>query len=185
VIALIIVCIALEFAGEPAREWLRYERAALEAGQWWRVLSAHLVHLGPTHAALNVAGLALVAWLFSDELRLIDWLGGGLSVAGCITAGLYWLSPEVIWYVGLSGVLHGWFALGAARTWPTAPGIATAMLLALAVKITIEQLSGTLAFTQALAIGPVVVDAHLYGGIGGILGYVILRWRHPGGRSPL
>src|SRR5437764_2989894 len=31
--------------GEPGRLLLRYDRAALAAGQWWRLVTAHVVHL--------------------------------------------------------------------------------------------------------------------------------------------
>ena len=48
-------------AGDAGREALRYDRTALAAGQWWRLLTAHFVHLDFDHAALNSLGLLLRA----------------------------------------------------------------------------------------------------------------------------
>src|SRR5205814_7294251 len=47
-LALLGACAVLllpALTGEAGRALLRYDRAALAAGQWWRLLTAHLVHL--------------------------------------------------------------------------------------------------------------------------------------------
>ncbi|HEX8784094.1 MAG TPA: hypothetical protein VF764_12020, partial [Steroidobacteraceae bacterium] len=62
-VALLLACLLLllpAVAGEGGRALLRYERSALADGEWWRLLSAHVVHLDLRHALLNVVGLALV-----------------------------------------------------------------------------------------------------------------------------
>jgi len=41
----------LALGGEPVREALRYDSGAIDAGQWWRVLSAAVVHLGWWHCS--------------------------------------------------------------------------------------------------------------------------------------
>ncbi|MGD8322986.1 MAG: rhombosortase [Gammaproteobacteria bacterium] len=181
--ALIGVCLIVALPGEVAREWLRYDRSALADGQWWRVVTAHLVHLGPAHTILNLAGLGLLVWLFGGEIRVRAWLGAGLTAAVCIAIGLYAWSPQTAWYVGLSGVLHGWFALGAARVCEARPRFGLAMLGGLALKLGWEQLRGTMPFTVALDVGPVVVDAHLYGAAGGLLFYVMSRAQVLAGRA--
>ena len=60
---------------------LRYERAAIAAGELWRGISAHLVHLGFTHTLLNLAGFVLVIWLFRTDIRRWEWLTVGLVAA--------------------------------------------------------------------------------------------------------
>jgi rhomboid family GlyGly-CTERM serine protease len=177
------VCLATAVLGESARQRLRYERIGLVDGEWWRAVTAHLVHLGPTHTLLNVAALAALAWLFIEEIRPAQWLLCGLLAALAIAAGLYLGDPQTQWYVGLSGVLHGWFVLGAARTSETRRSFGLIMLLGIVVKLAFEQLAGTMPFTQALEIGPVIVDAHLYGAVAGALFYVISRLKAVVGRS--
>ena len=61
-------------AGEAGRALLRYELSALADGEWWRLLSAHLVHLDLRHALLNVVGLVLVWALFARDYSPKAWL---------------------------------------------------------------------------------------------------------------
>src|SRR5688572_31528312 len=71
-LALLAACALLllpEWGGEAARVALRYERIALAAGEWWRLLSAHVVHLDLEHAVLNALGLVLMWALFAREDR--------------------------------------------------------------------------------------------------------------------
>jgi len=39
--------------GDSANELLRYDRGAIAAGGWWRLLTAHIVHLDASHLVLN------------------------------------------------------------------------------------------------------------------------------------
>src|SRR5580698_4155874 len=114
-LALLCVCVALlliQSGGGPAQAALRYDRAGLLAGQWWRLLSGHVIHLGFEHAQLDVAGLILLSALFARDYSLRAWLLlVALSVVGG-DAGLWLLSSTTQWYVGSAGVLHGVVAAG-------------------------------------------------------------------------
>ena len=72
--AMIALWIGLAFVGEPAREALHWSRSGIAAGEHWRWLTAHLVHLDLAHAVLNAAGLALVWVLFFDLYSVRRWL---------------------------------------------------------------------------------------------------------------
>src|SRR5438270_2120421 len=48
-----VLLLLASLTGEPGRLLLRYDRAALAAGQWWRLVTAHVVHLDVRHALLN------------------------------------------------------------------------------------------------------------------------------------
>jgi rhomboid family GlyGly-CTERM serine protease len=90
----------------------RYERAAVAAGQWWRFVTCHLVHLDAAHALLNAVGLAL---LWAIRLPAPIRGGSGASRWASIAAtgiGFWFFSTQLVWYVGASGVLHGVFACG-------------------------------------------------------------------------
>ncbi len=149
-------------------EVLSYERAAILQGQWWRLLTGHLVHGSALHWAMNLLGLALVFGLFERHERVIVTLLYLIFLALVISAGLLILHPELIRYVGMSGVVHGLFACYAARTFLSGRRMAAIALLLLLAKLTTEQLAGPGAGTQALVGLPVIVDAHLYGAVAGM-----------------
>ena len=168
-IALILVVLGLAAMGEPARAALRYERSGLADGDWWRLIGAHLVHLGWRHALLDLTGVALAGWLFGRLYGPLRWLWIVMLSAAAVDAGLWWLTPGLEWYVGLSGVLHGVvIAAGVALARMGERG-GWLLLAAIALKLGVEQWLGPLWLTAATAGGPVVVDAHLYGACGGLL----------------
>lgn len=166
-LVLALASVTVAAAGEGAAAALRYDRAALGEGEWWRVLGAHLVHLGPSHLALNIAGLALVGWLTGRAWGAAGWSAITLAAAIAVCAGLWFLDPAVDWYVGLSGVLHGMLAAG------LLPGLLRReperLLLALLLvgKLVWETVAGPLPGSEASAGGPVLVQSHCYGALGG------------------
>ena len=60
--------------GDFAREALAYDREQVAAGELWRLVTAHVVHLGWSHLLLNLAGLWLAWYLVSSCLSLRQWL---------------------------------------------------------------------------------------------------------------
>src|SRR5436305_11616739 len=109
-IGLLIACAVLllpELGGGAGRALLRYDRAGLAAGQWWRLLTAHAVHLDLEHAALNSLGLVLMWALFARDYRPRQWLAILLGAIAVIDCGLWLRDSTVAWYVGSSGALHG------------------------------------------------------------------------------
>src|ERR1700691_2653063 len=138
-LASVLLLLLLAGFGDWGRSVLQYEREALSHYQWWRLLSAHLVHLGWRHAWLNCAGLALLWMLFAREFEPRRWLWIVLLSAASIDAGLWFLRPEVDWYLGASGVLHGTWAAGACAMYRRGDGYGAALLLLLIVKLGYEQ----------------------------------------------
>ncbi|HEY6452874.1 MAG TPA: rhombosortase [Steroidobacteraceae bacterium] len=161
------VILGLCALGEGGRELLRYERLALSHWQWWRLVTAHLVHLSLEHALLNGAALALLWMLLAREFTPRRWAWILLASAAAIDAGLWFLRPAVEWYLGASGVLHGALAAGAAALYRRGEGLGAALLLLLVVKLIHEHVSGASLFMGTL---PLVPDAHLFGALGGLLG---------------
>jgi len=158
--------LVLQAGGAGTVAALRYDRSALAAGQWWRLLSAHAVHLDIRHTVLNGAGLALLWALFARHYRGRQWLLILMTAACAIDAGLWFRDTRVMWYVGASGVLHGAMAAGclaALRRGEREGFILAAFVLA---KLIYEQAGGVLAFAGSAL--PVVVNAHLYGALGGL-----------------
>ncbi|MEM8817572.1 MAG: rhombosortase [Pseudomonadota bacterium] len=163
------LAVALWWAGPKLTGLLRFERSAIAAGEVWRLLTGHFVHLGGSHVALNAAGLVLVWLLVGSAFSLTAWLLLSLLVVAAIDAGLWWFSPELSWYVGLSGLLHGWLAAGVCGLARRRRDDAALLGVMLAVKLGFEQWQGPLPGSAVAAGGPVIIDAHLYGAIGGVL----------------
>lgn len=156
----------LLLAGGP--QWtlaLRYDRAALHEGEWWRLLTAHWVHLSARHLWLDSGGLVLLWALYARELRPWHWLAVLGGATAMIDAGLWWAMPQLQWYVGLSGLLHGAWAAGAAAVALRQPRWGWLMLAVLAFKLLLEQRSGA---SLLVAEFQVVIAAHSFGALGGL-----------------
>ena len=175
-LALLASCallLAPELAGEAGRVLLRYDRAGLAAGQWWRLLTAHLVHLDLEHAALNSLGLVLMWALFARDYKPGQWALILLSAIAAIDAGLWLRDSTVVWYVGSSGVLHGVMAAGTLAHLRRRDLDGWVLAAFIVVKVAYEQHTGALPFADSGA--GVIVDAHLFGALGGLAIAVILR----------
>ena len=167
VVALLVVCALLALGGDELRNLGRYERQAIEGGEYWRLVSGHLVHLGLGHLWPNLAAAAILGLLFEGVFRNADWVRVGVASAAAIDLGLYALEPQVLWYVGLSGVLHGYVAAGALALLVRRDKLGVVLAIGVAAKVIFEQVAGPVPFTAESVGGPVVVAAHLYGVIGG------------------
>ncbi len=174
-IVIAAVSLLCALLGETATMLLRYDSAAIVEGQWWRLISAHLVHLGWSHTLLNIAGLALIWGLFHDNFSDLQWLLNLLISALAVSIGLLILDPFLNWYVGLSGVLHGLFITGAVSGIRRGDRREAILLIAIVGKLLWEQAYGPMPGTADMAGGPVIVDAHLYGAIGGALAGLLFK----------
>ena len=174
VLGVALLLIGLGWGEEAARELLRYQRDKILDGEWWRLISGHLVHLGWSHLWLNLLGWVLIAWLFGPDYRWKQWLwiaGAGILTIG---AGFLILDPQLEWYVGLSGLLHTAMIAGVLAWVKEGDRIAVVALLILVAKLVWEQVAGPVPMTAEAAGGPVVVNAHLYGAIGGAVSAIII-----------
>ena len=163
--------VLLSLLGERATLALRYQRDEVLQGEYWRLLTGHLVHGSWRHLLLNCAGLALIAALFPRDYTPRSWLLIALFSVLAIDIGFVFYEPQLQWYVGLSGVLHGALAAGALAWWRHEPKPLALLLSAILVgKLAWEQWHGALPLSGTL---PVVVDAHLFGALGGLVAGVL------------
>jgi rhomboid family GlyGly-CTERM serine protease len=157
---------------------LEYRRAML-ATEPWRLLTAHLVHASWPHALVNALAWVALARLLAPELapaRQAALLASSALGTGLL---LWFAAPEVAWYRGLSGALHGlgasgavlWLAHPAAgggdglrpRLWPAL------LLAAVWAKVLAEQVGGgPIADGNWLGV-TVITRSHLFGAAWGTL----------------
>lgn len=159
-----------------AFDWVdswRFNRALVEQGSAWLLLSGHVAHLNWSHWLLNMAGLAIVAFFFSSHAVFKQWLMVIVVSASVISAGIWWGIPDIQYYVGLSGVLHGLFLYGAIREIRYYPTSGYVLLTVLLAKLMWEFFNGALPGSEDMAGGRVLTEAHLLGAIGGILVWLV------------
>lgn len=173
---IVLLSLLVAAGGDGAREWLRYDRIAIGSGEIWRLLSGHFAHLGLTHLALNLAGLLLVWALVGRRLSASIWLIVLSFTVAFISAAFWFFDKDLSWYVGLSGVLHGLLISGAFVGLTRWRGESLLIILLVFGKIAYEQLAGPMPGSEFTSGGPVVVNAHLYGGIAGLIAGLPL-WR--------
>jgi rhomboid family GlyGly-CTERM serine protease len=153
--------------GEGATEVLRYRRSAIMEGEWWRLITGHLVHGGFQHTLLNVAGGLVMTALFLRTYSRNQWLLILLGSLIVIDIGFLVRDRYLESYVGFSGVLHGVLAAGALAWWRTESRIMAFAITAITVgKLAWEQWEGPVSLASGMTI---IVNAHLYGAIGGAL----------------
>lgn len=161
---------------------LRFDRVAILDGQWWRLISGNLVHLGWSHLLLNVAGLAIICYLVGHALSIWQWLFIFVLCLLGVGVGLLAFNPELSWYVGLSGVLYGLLIAGAIADFPANRWISALLVVYTVGKIGHEQFYGAATASELLAGGKVIVNAHLYGMISGFVAVVVVliraRYKH-------
>jgi len=147
----------------------RFDRTLVEQGHVWLLFSGHIAHLNWSHWLLNMAGLAIVAFFFSNHASFKQWFAVLIVSACAINIVLWWWMVEISSYVGLSGVLHGLFIYGALREvrfYPVSGYVLVAVLLA---KLTWEFFNGALPGSEDMAGGRVLTEAHLLGAVGGVI----------------
>jgi rhomboid family GlyGly-CTERM serine protease len=172
-LAVALLCIVLQYAGLD--ETLRFSRTDIDHGDWWLLLTGNFVHLGASHLWMNLAGLALVVALVWQHFSALQWALLILFSSVVVGAGLWLFNPEVQGYVGFSGTLHALIIAGVLADIRVYPRSATVLLVLVVGKLVWEQIAGALPGSESVAGGAVVVDAHLYGAIGGaLLGTVLV-----------
>ena len=148
---------------------LRFDRELISQGHVWLLLSGNLVHLNWNHLWLNMAGMLLVMVFFSTYMSAFAWGLLSLWSALLVGVGLYYFNLDIAWYVGMSGVLHGLFVVGAWYESRRYFASGLVLLLLLSAKLIWEQYSGALPGSEEMTGGYVIVDAHMYGAIAGVV----------------
>jgi rhomboid family GlyGly-CTERM serine protease len=190
VLPVAIVAAACLAAASPAltQAW-QFDRAAVAAGELWRLLTGHLTHWSLNHLFWDAAtflglSLACIRWRHRRTLACI------LSSAVAISATVLVAHPELHTYRGLSGIDTALFILLAVNLWQSArltgdralAAVVFAALAGFAGKTSYELLTGGTLFVD-VANAPFIplASAHAMGALIGALAalWPPLRWRAP------
>jgi len=176
-------CAVIAAFGDEGREILKYDRFAISNGEYWRLVSCHVTHLGYSHLALNLVGLVLVWLLVGRQYSSAQWLLVCTVSVAAVSGGFWFVDTDMLWYVGLSGILHGLLLAGAIQGVKSLPTESALICVLVIGKLGWEQLAGPLPGSESASGGTVVVNAHLYGAIGGVVAAGMLWRRVPAAPS--
>lgn len=167
----------LQLGGGRAFAALRYQRVDILQGEWWRLISCHFIHMGWAHLVMNLLGLLFI-WLIAGKLLEIKEILITLFLSVLfISLGLWFLKPDIIWYIGSSGILHGFWAAAAIAGMRKRYWESYVFFILLVAKLFWEQALGPLPSSVAMSGVGIVVAAHLYGALGGFLQAILFQYR--------
>ena len=179
---LLLLCILLQFIQSLHPDWFMFDRTLLAEGQWWRLLTGHLVHTNTAHLLMNGAAV-VVLWFVFGQNHLLGrrhpiavYLGVVALLSMLISTGLWIWFPEVEIYYGLSGALHGLFCFAAVselfqRRW--SGGL---LLIGCFAKVGWELAVGPSAVTASIIEAKVAVSSHFLGTVFGTLIGTLVGW---------
>jgi rhomboid family GlyGly-CTERM serine protease len=152
---------------------LQYDRAAIAAGEWWRIVTCHFTHWSADHFAWNILVFAILsgACELTSRRRFVLTMCASIIL---IPLAMFTFQPQFLTYRGLSGLDSALFGLLAVelfverrligdRRTVLAIGL---LIAAFVVKTMIEVMTGTAVFADSRSAGfqPVPL-AHFVGGI--------------------
>ncbi len=154
------------------------DRGLVLDGQLWRLLTCHLYHINSTHLIYNLLGLALVLSINCRLWQSVQGVGMVLALSLWVSGWLLFNNPEILYYGGLSGILHGMFVIAVA-TQHELPRLWRILLsVGVIAKVAMEQsgISGLPSLNDDSI--RVAGDAHLYGLVGALFGLAVYGARH-------
>ena len=124
---------------------------------------------------LNAAAVVLLWALHGQYYHYKNYAIIFITSAVICSLGIHWMSLDIALYVGLSGVLHGFFVWGALMDIKHKEKTGYLLFIGVVLKIAHEQIHGASADVELLIGASVATDAHLYGAIGGLLAFLSLH----------
>ena len=156
---------------------LQYDRAAIIAGEVWRLLAGHWAHYSPDHFFWDVLAFAALGVACERRSRA-RFLGCVITSALAISISVWLMLPHMQVYRGLSGIDSALFALLTVVMWndgrlsgrPGLQVVATTGLIAFLVKVAFELTTGRNVFVNGIDPGTVGVPlAHIVGALCGLV----------------
>lgn len=173
VCAIAFIAVMAYFFNDVLADSFVYNHKSISSGEFWRLITGHFFHTNGYHLLLNLAALVLLWALHGQFYTVKNYSILFLTSALICSAGLYYFSPEIHQYVGLSGVLHGVFVFGAIMDIRQHDKTGYLLLIGVGLKVAHEQFYGASEDVSALINASVAIDAHLWGAVSGLIFSII------------
>lgn len=155
-------------AGEKAFELFHVQVKPDDWSYLYRILSGHFVHLNWRHAIINCIALIGI-WILSDNVFSdLEWLVS-VAVSGIIVSVLLTAFSSIRWYAGFSGILHAIFVLIVLVDKNITRRATITILVVLCLKLSYEALFAENTVSESIIGINVVVEAHVFGVIAGMM----------------
>jgi len=146
-------------------------RADISRGQWWRLLSGQWVHSNAYHFVSNSVVFSCLSLL--DHRAARRKAAEFVALSGVCGAMVYLFCSALDYYLGLSGVLHGYLLLILLSMRRDKPMLAYAGVAVLLGKLLLEQCDlYPRAATEELIGLRVAIEAHLAGAASAVIVFV-------------
>lgn len=181
---------AIHFSGGAWAEALIFDRAKIEAGEIWRLVTGHLVHLNLQHLLWNAIAFVVLAAMARYDEGISYTRQAAIMLAGVAVIDIALYAGPLSFYAGFSGVLNALWAVMIVEAWRQKKSllIAGIGLLSLA-KIGYEALTAKTLFFETP--WPAAFEGHAGGVAAGLLFmaaerlWPMMRMRPPAVRSGL
>lgn len=173
VCAVAFLAVMAYFFNDALADTFVYHHQLISQGEFWRLVSGHFFHTNGYHLLLNLAALILLWALHGQFYSLKNYSLLFITSTLVCSVGLYFFSPDIRQYVGLSGVLHGIFVFGAIMDIRQHDKTGYLLFAGVWLKIAHEQFYGASKDVSTLIDASVAIDAHLWGAVGGLVFSVI------------
>jgi rhomboid family GlyGly-CTERM serine protease len=169
-----ILVLALSLLDKTYFDLLTTSPRIMSHHEYWRWLTCNFVHFGWAHSIIDILGFLLVSLALFYQVSVKKFLGLLLFCSLAVGIFISILSPEVLYYAGLSGAIHGLFIAGCfyARDFPVWKR--AIVFIITTGKIIQEQLPGydTNPLHNLMPVA-VAIDAHLIGAIAGLVFFLL------------
>lgn len=169
VCAVAFLAITAYILNDAVTDFFIYNRQLISQGEIWRTFTGHFFHTNGVHLLLNLAALILLWALHGQFYTLKNYSMLFIVSALICSVGLFFFSPDIKQYVGLSGILHGIFVFGAVMDIRQHDKTGYLLFAGVWLKIAHEQFYGASEEVSSLINASVAIDAHLWGAVGGLV----------------
>ncbi|MFT7224045.1 MAG: rhomboid family GlyGly-CTERM serine protease [Cellvibrionaceae bacterium] len=142
---------------------LEFNRQQILSGEVWRLWTGHLVHTDSLHFSLNIVAALIIYFTFFTGTKFGELLVCSFVFATLISITLLCIYPSLVWYNGLSGLLHAlaaYFSMRLARDEGRMFWVGLAIVWG---KVLIEAVRAHFGYESPIGDMTVITEAHFIG----------------------